>query len=131
VRSRLLVSLAGLAGLLVLAAGCGGGTKTYTDDATRTCLKKAGVDVVAVPKDDFIASSAEGGAFTARFRDNKVTISFGLDRTGAEHLVRAYQRFRGENIGLADVLRPKGNAVMLWALHPTDAYVSTVEGCLK
>ena len=117
--------------LLLLAAGCGGGKKTYSADATRSCLQKAGVDVVAVPKDDFIASAAEGGAFTARFRDNKVTVSFGLDRNGAEHIVRGYQRFRGKNIGLEDVLRPKQNAVMLWALHPPDAYVATIEGCLE
>ena len=31
----------------------------------------------------------------------------------------------------SDVLRPKQNAVMLWALHPPDAYVTTVEDCLK
>ena len=128
-RPRLLAVSLGLS--LLVVAGCGGGTKVYTADATRSCLQKAGVDVVPVPKDDFIASSAEGGAFTARFRDNKVTISFGLDRKGAEHIVRGYQRFRGKNIGLEDVLRPKGNAVMLWALHPPDAYVSTIEGCLK
>lgn len=119
-----------LVGSLLALAGCGGGTKTYSAAATRSCLEQAGVDVVPVPKEDFIASAAEGGAFTARFRDNKVTVSFGLDRNGAEHIVRGYQRFRGKNIGLADVLRPKGNAVMLWALHPPDAYVSAIEGCL-
>jgi len=120
-----------VAGTVLLAAGCGGGTKTYTAGATRACLEQAGVHVGPVPNSDLVASAAEGGGFTARFRDNKVTVSFGLDRKGAERIVRAYQHFRGKNIGLEDVLRPKGNAVMLWALHPPDAYVQTIEACLK
>ena len=114
----------------MLVAGCGG-TKTYSAAATRSCLEKAGVDVRSVPRDDFVASTAEGGAFTAHFRDDLVTVSFGLDRKGAEGIVRGYQRFRGKNIGLKDVLRPKQNAVMLWALHPPDAYLQTIEACLK
>ena len=120
-----------LVGTVLLAAGCGGGTKTYSEAATRACLEQAGVRVEKVPNNDLVASAAEGGAFTARFRDNKVTVSFGLDRKGAERIVRAYQHFRGENIGLEDVLRPKQNAVMLWALHPPDAYLQTIEACLK
>jgi hypothetical protein len=119
-----------LAGTVLLAAGCGG-TKTYSEAATRACLKQAGVYVGAVPNNDLVASAAEGGGFTARFRDNKVTVSFGLDRKGAERIVRAYQHFRGKNIGLEDVLRPKQNAVMLWALHPPEAYLQTIEACLR
>ncbi len=119
-----------LAGTVLLAAGCGG-TKTYSEAATRACLEHAGVDVRAVPSNDVVASAAEGGGFTAQFRDNKVTVSFGLDRKGAERIVRGYQRFRGSNIGLEDVLRPKQNVVMLWALHPPDAYLQTIEACLK
>jgi hypothetical protein len=119
-----------LALTLLLAAGCGGST-TYSESATRACLERADVRVTGVPRQDFVASTAEGGAFTARFSDNLVTVSFGLDRVGAEHLVRGYQRFRGENIGLEDVLRPKHNAVMLWALHPADAYLQAIEACLK
>ncbi len=112
-------------------AGCGGGTGTYSEEKSRACLEKAGVPVTDPPADDLVASAAEGGAFTARVGDNRVTVSFGLDREGARTIVSGYQRFRGKNIGLADVLRPKGNAVMLWAAHPQDAYVATVEGCLK
>jgi hypothetical protein len=119
-----------LAGTALLAAGCGG-TKTYSEAPTRTCLEQAGVNVGEVPKSDLVASAAEGGGFTARFRDNKVTVSFGLDRKGAERIVRAYQHFRGKNIGLEDVLRPKQNVVMLWALHPPEAYLQTIEACLK
>jgi hypothetical protein len=119
-----------LAGTVLLAAGCGG-TTTYSEAATRSCLKQVAVKVGPVPNDDFVASAAEGGAFTARFKDDKVTVSFGLDRKGAERIVRGYQRFRGKNIGLEDVLKPKQNAVMLWALHPPEAYLQTIEGCLK
>ena len=122
---------AALGGLVVVVAGCGGGTKTYSAEATRSCLINAGVDVSNVPREDLVASTAEGGSFTAHFRDDLVTVSFGFDRKGAERIVRAYQRFRGENIGLEDVLRPKQNAVMLWALHPSEAYVQTIEACLK
>ena len=125
---RLAAVLAGTT--VVLVAGCGG-TKTYSATASRSCLEKAGVDVRNVPRDDFVASSAEGGAFTAHFRDDLVTVSFGLDRKGAERIVRGYQQFRGKNIGLEDVLRPKQNAVMLWALHPPEAYLQTIEACLK
>jgi hypothetical protein len=119
-----------VAGTLVLAAGCGG-TKTYTDEATRACVEKAGLDVKAVPRGDLIAQTAEGGSFSVKFRDNLVTVSFGVDRNGAEQIVRRYQHFRGKNIGLEDVLRPVRNAVMLWALHPPDAYLQTIEACLK
>ena len=119
-----------LACTVLLAAGCGG-TTTYSEAATRACLKEAGVRVGPVPNEDFVASAAEGGGFTARFKDDKVTVSFGLDRKGAERIVRGYQRFRGANIGLEDVLRPKQNAVMLWALHPPEAYLQTIEACLK
>jgi hypothetical protein len=119
-----------LVATLLLAAGCGG-TTTYTAAKTRSCLEQSGARVTSVPKADFVASSAEGGAFTVRFKDNLVTISFGLDRAGAEGVVRGYERFRGKNIGIEDVLKAQGNAVMLWALHPEDAYLQTIEGCLK
>jgi hypothetical protein len=119
-----------LAGTLLVAAGCGG-TKVYSVDASRACLKKAGLDVTAVPRNDLIAQTAEGGSFSVRFRDNLATVSFGDDRKGAEQIVRRYEHFKGENIGLADVLRASRNAVMLWAAHPPDAYLQTIEGCLK
>ena len=119
-----------LAGSAFVLAGCGG-TTTYSEADSRSCLQKAGVSVQSAPRADFVASSAEGGSFTARVPGNKVTISFGLDRNGAERIVRGYQRFRGKNIGLEDVLKPKHNAVMLWALHPSDADLGTIEACLK
>jgi hypothetical protein len=118
------------AAVLVILAGCGG-TSSYSADASRACLERAGALVTKVPRSDFIAENAEGGSFTVRFRDNLVTVSFGVDRKGAEQIVRGYQRFRGKNIGLEDVLRPDKNAVLLWALHPPEAYEQTIEACLK
>ena len=119
-----------LAGLVLAAAGCGG-TTTYSAVKTRACLKKAGVKLRAVPADDLIAAAAEGDSFSVRFSDNLVTLSFGLDRKGAERIVRGYQRFHGKNIGLEDALRPTRNVVMLWAVHPKEAYIRTIEDCLK
>jgi hypothetical protein len=119
-----------VAGIALVAAGCGGAT-TYSAAKTRACLKDAGVKLTAVPASDLVAAAAEGDSFSVRFPGNLVTLSFGLDRKGAERIVRAYQRFHGKNIGLEDVLHPSHNAVLLWAVHPQDAYVQTIKECLK
>jgi hypothetical protein len=121
---------------VVLAAGCGGGNTTYSADRSRACLVKAGYKVKGPPADDLVASAAEGGAFSVRFGTNLfgtnlVIVSFGLDRSGAERIVRGYQRFHGKNIGLTDVLSVDHNAVLLWAAHPTDANVTTIKQCLS
>lgn len=122
-----LVFCAILVGLL--AAGCGG-SKSYDADKTRACLAKQ--SGVKLSNDvDFVASTALGGAFNARLLGNKVTLSFGQDRKETQRIVRAYQRFRGKNIGLTDVLRPKNNVVILWAQHPTDTAEETIQECLK
>ena len=130
VRPRHLLFALLFAGVVLAAAGCGG-TTTYSAAKTRACLKGVGLKPTAVPADDFVAAAAEGDSFSVRFPGNLVTLSFGLDRKGAERIVRGYQRFRGKNIGLEDVLRPSNNAVMLWSVHPKDAYIQTIEECLK
>ncbi len=130
VRPKHLLLALVLVAALLSAAGCGG-TTTYSAAKTRACLKQAGARVTPPPADDLVASAAEGDSFRVHFRDNLVTLSFGLDRSGAERIVRGYERFRGKNIGLEDVLRVSHNLVMLWAVHPADAYIQTVEGCLK
>ena len=113
-------------------AGCGGGDGTiYSADKSRACLVEQGRVVRDPPASDVVASAAEGGAFSVRFGDNLVTVSFGSDRDGAERTVRAYQRFRGKNIGLLDVLHAERNAVLLWAIHPQDAEVRVIEDCLR
>jgi len=115
---------------VMLAAGCGGGTKTYSAEKSRACLVARGRVVTEPPTSDLVASAAEGGAFSIRFGRNLATVSFGTDRDGAERIVRAYQRFRGKNIGLLDVLHAERNAVLLWAIHPEDADVKVIEDCL-
>jgi hypothetical protein len=119
---------------VVLVAGCGsGGDTTYSVEKSRACLEKAGYRTAAPPASDVVASAAEGGAFSIRFPGgrNIVIVSFGLDRNGAERIVRGYQRFRGSNIGLTDVLSARHNAVLLWAAHPADSDRKAVEGCLR
>ena len=118
--------------LLSLAvAGCGGGTKTYSAAKTRACLVQHGRVVTAVPASDLVASAAEGGSFAVHFGTNMAVVSFGNDRDGAERVVRAYERFRGKNIGLLDVLHANQNAVILWAIHPLDQHVRAIEDCLS
>lgn len=79
----------------------------------------------------FRSQHGRGGTFRVRFPGNQVTLAFGDDRDEAERIVRGYQRFAGKNIGLTDVLSAKRNAVILWALHPKDDHLATIEGCLK
>lgn len=119
--------------VIALAAAACGGTKTtvYTRDATSACLTKAGLKVAPVTDtSDFVASSATGGALRVRPKDNEVTISFGLTADDANNIEQAYERFHARNVGLADVLRMQGNAVMLWHKHPGDADLATITGCL-
>ena len=119
-----------LASVALAVAGCGGG-KTYSLASTKSCLTKDHLRVRA-PKHDFVASTAAGGAVRVVFdRRNEVTISFATDQKEAQRIVLGYQRFAGKNIGLADVLRPQKNAVLLWEAHPNDEDLATVGRCLK
>ena len=118
------------AGAALVLAGCGG-TKKYSLAPTRACLEK---DQALTLNDevDFVASTAVGGAVSVVFgKRNEVTISFADDRDEAARLVLGYQRFAGKNIGLADVLRPQKNAVLLWEAHPSDEDAGTISHCLK
>jgi hypothetical protein len=113
-----------------LLAACGGGSKTYSVAPTRACLAEQ--DRVTLSSQvDFVASAATGGAFNARFPTNQVTLVFGEDRDEAGRIVNAYKRFKGENIGLEDVLRVEGNVVMLWAAHPQEDDLETIYDCLE
>ena len=116
--------------LALLAAACGGGSKTYTAAPTRACL--ADQERAKISEDvDFVASTASGGAVNVRFPLNQVTVVFAADRDEAANVVRGYERFKGETIGLEDVLRVEHNVVMLWAAHPTDLDLATIHECLE
>src|SRR2546425_12742736 len=105
-RPRAFLLAAVLAGALVVVAGCGS-PGAYDVDKTRACLVGQ-PRVVVRNKVDFVASNALGGAISVTLPGNEtvprneVTLSFADDRAEAERIVRAYQRFKGPNIGLED-----------------------------
>lgn len=119
--------------LVLVLAGCGSsGTTLYTKEATSACLAKAGLDPKPVAgASDFVANSATGGAFRVAVAGNQVTVSFGETVGDADNLDDAYRRFRAKNVGIEDVLRRQGNAIMLWHEHPEDTQLGTVTSCLK
>ncbi|HZT14411.1 MAG TPA: hypothetical protein VFA19_00555 [Gaiellaceae bacterium] len=121
-----------LGAVAVVAAACGKpSAKVYSEVRSRACFREHGIRVGPPPATDFIASTALGGSFRARLRPNFVTVSFGDTVGDAENLDQAYRRVHARNVGIDDVLRLQGNAVMLWQQHPTDDELSLVQGCLK
>ena len=119
--------------VVVLLSGCGaGGTTIYTKDATEACLQNAGLQPRPVTETaDFVATSATGGAFVVQLVGNRVTVSFGETEADADNIDQAYRRFKATNVGINDVLRRQGNALMLWHVHPQDDDLATITGCLK
>lgn len=117
----------------LLAAACGPpGPKKYNEAKTRACVIAQHLKVSAPPATDFIANTALGGSFRAKFRDrNWVTVSFGDTVDNAKQLDVAYREVAAKNVGIEDVLRSDGNAVMLWHEHPSDADLALLQGCLK
>jgi hypothetical protein len=116
----------------LLAAACGPpGPKTYNETKVRACIAGEHLRVGAAPTSDFIASTALGGAFHVALRDNAVTVSFGSDPHNAAGLATGYRSVHARNVGIDDVLRTQGNAVMLWHAHPTDAQLALISDCLK
>jgi hypothetical protein len=121
-----------IAAAVLLTAGCGGGGKKepFTLSATRSCLGDQSVKTTRQLGDDFVASTAPGGAMRADLGDNTVTISFGEDETQADQIATAYRRFKGKNIGIENVLRVRRNAVMLWEETPSPGDEAVVTDCL-
>jgi hypothetical protein len=121
--------------LAVLAAGCGSNstsTSVYSLAASKQCFEtKLGVHRFPALTDDFVASTASGGAVRVRLSDNAVTLLFGQDADEASNLADAYRRFHAKNVGVEDVLQTQGNAVLLWQIHPSATDDSKVKDCLK
>lgn len=121
--------------LAVLAAGCGSGSTTtsvYTLAASKQCFEtKLGIHRFPALTDDFVASTASGGAVRVRLSDNAVTVLFGQGPDEASNLADAYRRFHAKNVGVDDVLQTQGNAVLLWQIHPSATDDSKVKDCLK
>jgi hypothetical protein len=129
VRRALLLLLA----VVLVAPGCGGGSKTYTLAKSRACLKATGVRVTRAPRSDFVASTAPGGAFRANLPGNFVTLVFAEDDENGDQIEKAYQQFAFPNVkkGLADVLKRDGNVIILWHAHPEPSDEMLVRDCLK
>jgi hypothetical protein len=125
---RVLLALA----LAFAASACGKSSEPlYSAQATSACLTKAGFHPTPVTgTSDFVAQSATGGAFQVKLAGNRVTVSFGETLGDADNIDQAYHRFRSANVGIEDVLRRQGNAVMLWHVHPQDADIATITDCL-
>jgi hypothetical protein len=115
--------------VLTLLAGCGG-DRIYTLAKTRACLQGKHVRMHP-PRTDFVASSATGGTVVAKIGRNSVTLSFGVTTADADGLNAEYHRVRGRNIGIDDILKQQGNAVMLWHMHPEDPQIAFLMHCLK
>jgi hypothetical protein len=120
-------------GAVALLAGCGtksgSATAVYDRGKTDTCLSSKHVRIGGPL--DFVASTATGGAFKAHVDGgNFVTVVFGQTIQDANNIDQAYVRFHSHNVGIDDVLRQQGNAVMLWHAHPSDADLTLVQGCL-
>ena len=119
-----------------VVAGCGGGSAgsdLYARSATKKCFEQT-LKIHSFPpvSDDFVASTASGGALRVTLGDNNaVSILFGESADEANNLADAYRRFRAKNVGIEDVLRTRSNATLLWQFHPTATDESTVDSCLK
>jgi hypothetical protein len=118
-----------------IAVGCGSASTSssvYNRTATKQCFTtKLGIHRFPALGDDFVASTASGGALRVGLADNAVTILFGQNAEEGSNLADAYRRFHAKNVGVEDVLRTQGNAVMLWQLHPSSADETKVDDCLK
>ena len=129
--SRPPVIAAAAVGVLALAA-CGT-PPHYALEDTRACLQDAGARI-APSANDFVAQTATAGTFRAVLdppSGNAVTISFGDSEEDAKQTAAGYVRFHAENVGVADILEQRKNAVLLWKQHPTEAEQNEVTGCLK
>ena len=84
-------------------------------------------------RDDFVASTATGGAFVASFGDNSVKLVFGETESEAEQIELGYDRFALPNVEARPPRRARRykNAVTLWHEHPQDSDLALVTGCLK
>ena len=119
--------------LVFVLAGCGSAAKPthFTLAATRECARGKG-QILKPKSTDFIATTATAGAFRLRFHDkNEVTVLFGANPQEASGLANGYRRFHAKNVGIEDILRTNGNAVMLWRRHPKTKDEATMTACLK
>jgi hypothetical protein len=120
--------------VLALVAGCSRGAaapEPYTLEPTRECLIDADLRVGPVPKSDFVASTASGGALRVTYADIKLTLTFGADEDEAKRIDAGYRRFAPSKLPIDDVLKRNFNVVELWEFAPTIDHQDTLNRCLK
>jgi hypothetical protein len=126
--------IAAIAAITIATAACGGSghAALYASGPSKACLVDKHLRVGKVTSaSDFIASTATGGSFRVTLPRNSVTVSFGEALEDANNIDQAYRGASAPNVGIDDVLRQQGNAVMLWHLHPNANDIARVTGCLK
>jgi hypothetical protein len=107
----------------------GGAGKSYSVDASASCLTVAGVAVDENRDDlDFIAMDAGEGAFEADLGSNTATVVFERS-SGAEGTAKQYGLF-AKAFGGGNIDR-HGNLVVAWDNTPTDDERATIDGCLR
>jgi hypothetical protein len=122
-----------------LAPGCGGAEseRSYTADATATCLSAKGADVDPDRENvDFIAGAAAGGAVRAEFDRHEVIVSFYRNASDAKDNEKTYHDFyegvkRFGALFEGDRVDRNDNAVIAWSRLPTDNEREAVNGCLR
>jgi len=118
--------------LALTLAACGPAREpTYGVAKTKSCLLEKGAKVGPPPPDDFVASTATGGALHAALPANQVTIAFGETTDDGDQIEKAYVRFHSKNVGISDILKRYSNAVLLWKQHPEQSDLDTVTSCLE
>ena len=130
-------ALAAALATVALVSGCGGSGQgaapaSYDFAPTRQCLvEEPGVSVDTKHLDDFVASTALGGAMSVRLpTGNFAHVSFGRDADEAARIERAYRRFANGPIP-QDSLQREGNVVLLWNSAPNPDERQALVGCLK
>lgn len=132
-RTRLVAALVAVGAGVALLVGCGGSSaKVSTVAATKACLVKAGIPIVAVDEvNDLVAESALGGTLGAKVGENRVTIAFGRSAAEGSVLANAYEKYGSRDVAIDQMLQREGNAVLLWAGPPSPRDADAVRSCLK
>jgi hypothetical protein len=125
-----------LAGLVLVAAGCGARSSTpYTATGTVKCLKSKGFTGVTTNpvKVGFIAGFADNGGILATAPGgNVVTIAFAGNGAGAADTERAFKAhatpFYKRHMG--DIMESQRNAVLVWQTSPSQQQIADALGCL-
>lgn len=115
--------------VLAIAAGCGGGSETYSLEPSVNCLREAGATDVSTSEDDldYIAAAAREGAVRGEVSGTEVHVAFERNADDAADTADAYKIFGVDGEKLAQ----EGNVVIAWSSTPTDKERETVESCLS